>query len=98
LYKAREILVTSVISLVAGTPAVAVTWGILVGFVVISLAIEVGKDVGAKIVLAVGGTTETSIRTCSLGTDEPCLHVAAHSVPLDRLEDGAVLLDVAVRF
>jgi hypothetical protein len=36
--------------------------------------------------------------TYSLGTDEPCLYVAAYSVPLDRLEDDAVLLDVAVRF
>ena len=57
LYKARETLVTSVISLVAGTPAVEVTWGIVVGFVVISLAIEAGEDVGAKIVPASGGTT-----------------------------------------
>jgi hypothetical protein len=53
--------------------------------------------VGAKIVPAVGGTTETSIWTCFLGINELCLYVAAYSVPLDRLEDDAVLLDVAVR-
>jgi hypothetical protein len=56
LYNAWDALVTNVVSFVAGAPAVVVTDGIVVGLVVISLAIEVGADVGAKIVSALGAT------------------------------------------
>lgn len=70
MYKLRDILATNVMFLIPGAPAVEVADGIVNGFVVISLAILVGKAVGAKIVLAVRRVIGNCVRSVSLGTSK----------------------------